>query len=118
VPRLSTRICDQPSQSVSAGVCPQGPCQTEPESWSSSSSDLPFPNPAGTTSGVSSLLLNASTRLTIGIAGAAFVSFCAWATAASVWPIVRDDEWCSEWKLSESKVYDLGPTGRKPRERP
>jgi hypothetical protein len=35
-----------------------------------------------------------------------------------VWPIVRDDEWCSEWKLSESKVYDLGPTGRKPRERP
>jgi len=40
------------------------------------------------------------------------------ATSASVWPIVIEDAWCSEWKMSESKVYDLGPTGRKPRERP
>jgi len=34
-----------------------------------------------------------------------------------VWPIVMDDAWCSEWKLSERPVYDLGPTGRKAEER-
>lgn len=34
--------------------------------------------------------------------------------AAAVWPIVRDDEWCSEWKANERPVYDLGPKARKP----
>ena len=36
--------------------------------------------------------------------------------SASAWPIVMEDEWCSEWKLNERPVYD--PTGRKPREMP
>jgi len=40
------------------------------------------------------------------------------ATSATVWPVVMEEECCSEWKLSESKVIDLGPTGGKPRERP
>jgi hypothetical protein len=38
--------------------------------------------------------------------------------SVAVWPIVKEDEWCSEWKVSERPGYDLGPTGRKPRERP
>ena len=38
------------------------------------------------------------------------------ATAASAWPIVREDERCSEWRANESKVYrkaipDLKPDG-------
>ena len=32
-------------------------------------------------------------------------------TAASVWPIVREDEWCSEWKMNERPDETPGPDG-------
>ena len=32
--------------------------------------------------------------------------------AVTVWPVVRADEWCSQWKASEEPVYKARKPGR------